>query len=455
MAASSVILLPNSECEPPFLLISRGGRWLSQDGTSGRRGPTRVPRVATAKEVGQHRGQQGEAFKPKVASRKMIHTHTRSVKDKVFDIWRSQDRFTKNPDLVQLASGRMLLIYSDTDAHWSQRNQVLTLLASDDGGQTWFKHREVDTADLAAGDERLVTPRLSLLKDGRLAVIVDHNDNGHFHEDQEPGNWIYWSEDGGDTWSGPQVPAVRGFEPDRIMDLPDGTLGVATHLMRGESQEFADVLWVSEDGGKTWSERATIAHDGYHRFCEGAIVVLQGGKKLACVLRENHSGGIPSFVTFSEDMTRYRAVRIESRRGLLVVKIDGETRMSFPIYREARPTVGFWDAEYGTRTQFGQHGPTGRSWWKRVSYEVKNSQIEDFAWSWRAVDGQWPDQYQRERLIQIHAQHPLQKPWPDCGYSSWVILEGGDVYLVDYTNCGDVPDTSHLVAARLGKEDLR
>ena len=213
--------------------------------------------------------------------------HTRSVAQKVFDIWRSPARFTKNPDIVVLPSGRYLLIYSDVDAHWSLSSQVLTLLASDNQGATWFKHREVDRAELARGEERLVTPRLSQLKDGRLVVIVDHDDDGHFHEDQTPGNWLYWSSDGGDTWSPAQREnGIGGFEPDRVMDLPDGTLGVTSHLMRGETQEFAQVLWTSDDGGRSWTERSTIAHDGYHRFCEGAIVVLgwrSDGWLVSCV----------------------------------------------------------------------------------------------------------------------------------------------------------------------------
>ncbi len=65
--------------------------------------------------------------------------HTRSVADRVFEVWRSPGRFTKNPDIVGLPSGRLMLIYSDTDGHWSQESQVLTLLASDDSGKTWFK----------------------------------------------------------------------------------------------------------------------------------------------------------------------------------------------------------------------------------------------------------------------------------------------------------------------------
>ena len=94
---------------------------------------------------------------------------------------------------------------------------------------------------------------------------------------------------------------ILGFEPDRLINLPDGRLAVASQLMRGDTQEFAVVISCSDDGGKTWYERSTIAHDGYHRFCEGALVLLNGGDELACVMRENHSAGIPSFVAFSQD----------------------------------------------------------------------------------------------------------------------------------------------------------
>ena len=71
------------------------------------------------------------------------------------------------------------------------------LLASDDDGATWFKHREVAQHDIAAGDGRLITPRISLLNDGRVVVIVDQDDFTHFHEEQPPGILAWWSEDGG------------------------------------------------------------------------------------------------------------------------------------------------------------------------------------------------------------------------------------------------------------------
>jgi len=518
--------------------------------------------------------------------------HTRSVVDKVFEVWRSPGRFTKNPDLIQLPSGRLMLVYSDTEAHWSQQNQILTLLVSDDLGRTWSKFNEVAEADKSKGDERLVTPRLSRLNDGRLVVLCDHDDDGHFHEDQPSGNWAWWSEDEGKTWDGPHVTGILGIEPDRIIDLPDGTLGVGCQVVRRASQEFAEVLWCSNDGGQTWHERATIAHNGYHRFCEGALVFLNAGKELACVMRENHSAGIPSLVAFSDDcgrtwsdpqmlpfaihrpyakqlpdgrvlvtgrnvngglgtyawcgdlhaeagqyhiggprreyaatldddaliienrpdhecrytllppescrsdvcmeaavrvegpddkpvafisvsslghvleiapnwvrlgrlkravnMRTARTVALEHRRGVLNALVDGEIMIPTCIWRESPKLNDFYGGDPVKRTQFGQLGEEGKSWWQRVSYSAKNPTLDDFEWTWTACDGLWPDDYQRRRLIQLHGNVP---PHPDNGYSSWLMLEDGRIMLVDYTNYGDEPGKSHLVGVYLEPKD--
>ncbi len=61
---------------------------------------------------------------------------------------------------------------------------------------------------------------------------------------------------------------------------------------------------------------------------------------------------------------------------------------------------------------------------------------------------------QRERMIQIHANHPAQQPWPDHGYSSWIQREDGGIFLVDYTTAGDSPDTAHLVIVNINLDDI-
>ena len=50
----------------------------------------------------------------------------------------------------------------------------------------------------------------------------------------------------------PQETGIMGFEPDRMLELGTGQLAVLTHVMRPESQEFAEILSLSDDGGKTW-----------------------------------------------------------------------------------------------------------------------------------------------------------------------------------------------------------
>ena len=532
-----------------------------------------------------------------------------SLHHTTFDVWRSPGRFTKNPDIVRLPSGRMLLVYADTDQHWASDFVILTLLVSDDGGRTWAKQAEVARADLQAGDERLVTPRLSRLGDGRLVVLCDRDDDGHFHPDQPPANLAWWSSDDGHTWGPAEETGIMGFEPDRMLELGTGHLAVLTHIMRAESQEFAEILSLSDDGGTTWREAAEVAHDGYHRFCEGALVFLDGapdggagaGGELACVLRENHSAGIPSFVAFSNDhgatwtppqmcpfalhrpyakrladgrvlvtgrhvngglgtyawcgdlraeagtyqvggprrkfaaeltgdalridnrpdhecrfsllppeggrseivfeaevkvagnepaaflsisrlrsnrgpvvlslagdslsladrrpapvdFSRFRTVQIAHRRGLLQVRVDGEVVRSASVFHEELAMSEFMrGGPLHARTMFGQLGDQGTSWWRRIRYETRNPRLTDWRWNWSAADGAWPDQYQRDRLTQVHGNHPGQQPGPDHGYSSWLQQEDGTIVFVDYTNYGDDGGKSHLVGAFIDPRDL-
>ena len=154
------------------------------------------------------------------------------------------------------------------------------------------------------------------------------------------------------------------------------------------------------------------------------------------------------------DMTRFRRVGLRHVRGWLQVMLDGETVFQASVFRESWPASDFHGGDPRRRTQFGQWSASGRSYWRRVSYRLSNPTLGDFNWAWAANSGKYPDQYQRERMIQIHANHPAQKPWPDHGYSSWIQREDGSVYLVDYTNAGDAADTAHLVGVNIAPADI-
>jgi hypothetical protein len=150
------------------------------------------------------------------------------------------------------------------------------------------------------GEERLVTPRLSRLNDGRLVVLIDQDDWGHFHEDQPSGILAYWSTDDGATWSKPQLSGAKGFEPDRMLDLPDGSLGFGSHCSAASHRKKLTSSTSARTAGRRGLSGPRWAHDGFNRVCEGAVVLLSGGE-LACVLRDSYGAGRPSYVTFSKD----------------------------------------------------------------------------------------------------------------------------------------------------------
>ena len=154
-------------------------------------------------------------------------------------------------------------------------------------------------------------------------------------------------------------------------------------------------------------------------------------------------------------MTRSRDLELHHRRGWLQVKVDGETVINMCIFREPKPVGNaIRSGDLSGYTAWGQADVGGRSWWSRVSCSIRNRTLDDFDWSWEASSGLLPDHYQRERMIQIHGNHPDQKPGPDHGYSSWLLLDDGRIYFTDYTNYGDTGGNSHLVAAYIEPEDI-
>ncbi len=520
-------------------------------------------------------------------------------------IWSRPGRFTKNPDIIRFPSGKWMLVFCDTDRHWSEEVSRITTLESTDGGRTWGNPRVIAEADRRKGEERWVTPRLSRLRDGRLLIVCDHDDYAHVHEDQDSGTWLWESGDEGQSWSKPRLTGIPGIEPDRIVELPDGTLLCAAHMTFRATRKLGMFVMRSIDGGKTWKDLSVIASDAVHHHCEGAIVLLKGGE-IACVMRENNHMGYPSYVNFSSDqartwskpqplpfsgdrpyaqqlrdgrvlvtyrnqlgnrgthawlgdlrrdagyqpggthygdkislsgdglhlqnapnaVTRYvlmppenfrsdvlfetrvrvsgpahqphgvlqvgrlgiridilsnglwlhrglnpggkpvgfpdnvastdkilgldmtvpRLVRLEVMSGKLSVSVDGKASMRWVVMNDV-PLEETW---------FGRdRASRGDVWFQEVSYRVKNDTEPAHAWSWKATDSKYPDQYQIDHMLELRANPPGEGLRPDNGYSSWLELEDGSIYMTDYTNRDDPPPTGHLYSMRFSQKDFK
>lgn len=219
---------------------------------------------------------------------------------RVWTAWQPAGRFTKNPDVVSLPDGRLLAVYAETDKHWAEGLIELTLIESRDRGRTWVHAGVVTRSDRSRREPHWVTPRLAIIGGSRLAVTCDLDDFEHAHESQAPGIFAWWSDDWGRTWSDPVNTGVRGIEPDRIIELPDGRLSMGSHMVVAATQKLTEFIWRSSDAGRTWGPPAMVAGDGVHQYCEGAYLPLAGGA-LACVLRDNLHQNYPSQVAFSFD----------------------------------------------------------------------------------------------------------------------------------------------------------
>ena len=82
-----------------------------------------------------------------------------------------------------------------------------------------------------------------------------------------------------------------------------------------------------------------------------------------------------------------------------------------------------WD-NFHRRTVVGQ----GESYWQWLNITVKNKTTPDLSWNWDASSGEYPDQYQRDNIVEVDWD-----PQADFGGSTWVQFPDGEIFCAYYT----------------------
>ena len=207
-----------------------------------------------------------------------------------FTISRDDSVYEAFPDLCLTDSGRVLLVYRESNGHVASEFCRLVVRSSDDAGRTWSERRVVREEDRSSG---VLTawncPKIQQLQDGRVVLTCDKVDfpPGEWgHGMGSPHNALWFSEDEGRTWSEPVHTPVGGITPDKITELPDGRWLLPTSVRHEETGQVLQQITSSPDGGQSWGAPVVICEDRRYEMCEASVVTCPGGE-LVVYLREN------------------------------------------------------------------------------------------------------------------------------------------------------------------------
>jgi len=353
---------------------------------------------------------------------------------------------------------------------------------STDRGQTWTSHSSINAFPPHHADE----PDLFALPDGRLVVYARE-----WRYDGLPGIKAY-SNDAGRTWEVHELPfSVTGRVCAGL--LADGRAMVTFRSGIGRAALWA---WVGDPldptgfqpAGTHFNDRTTVGlKDGaLHIDNDGKLgqftqyfvrpgdtpesrvditaeVKVVSNQGRAATLSVPYVGKwrlYPDRVELAHDRSVsvkvkpgefhvYRVVREGGRAKLYVDgklevetdKVDGRTWREGLFKISAYPAAFGNDADWGdAHTNVYPHDimpeVTGYSIWRRVEERLDDPHTGERTVSWSAARDGFPDQYQLDHIIQVEAS----AAGGDQGYSGWIQLTDGRIFIVNYTD-----DTAPMV----------
>ena len=323
------------------------------------------------------------------------------------------------PDVVLCSSGKMICTFTECVSHADRNKSRIVMVESYDRGRTWSEKRPL--TEVTTAEDYYNNARISLLPDGRLAIICDR-EYGKEKPETKLEVYVWFSSDEGKTWSEPILTPAVGIVPDKYRVLKSGRHIISCHTFGGGGM-LEQYLWYSDDGGKTWSDRVTVAADPALKLCEGSILETPSGA-LVCYLRENSGRG-------------YDCMKVMSYDG-------GETWSEIhnvPVPACHRPVVGYLKSGKVLMTHRFMQG--GKGWLGSWTQNVFAAFLD-------------PDQVLCERRYEQSARIvPLdydRSPVSDLGYTGWVQFDDGEIYVVNYI-VDDAPK-AHIRGYSFYEEDF-
>lgn len=330
-------------------------------------------------------------------------------------ISRSDRWYQAFPDVALTRDGRLVCVFSECTHHSDRSYSCIRYCTSDDGGHSWSASeplREPLQCEYPRGPF-WNCPRITALTDGRLVAVADRivgeDRNGQIV--REYSNWLWFSGDGGRSWTSPQATPVDGLVPDRLIELKRGRFAGRWLLGAHKIVSTEDIgterwlmrYWWSDDAGQSWQGPVLAAENPHLKLCEGSAFELPDGR-IVCFMRENSGRGDDAYKVISDDGGR--------TWGPIV---------AFPLPGCHRPVGGMLDEKRVLIThRFMQGGKGWVGWWTQNAFAALTD-----------VDSCLADSREQAhtRILPLDFDRSLAS---DTGYTGWVKFPDGTIFVANY-----------------------
>lgn len=320
-----------------------------------------------------------------------------------FSVSRDDSIYHAWPDLALTRGGKLICTFTECKSHGDRVNSRIMLAESSDRGRTWSQKSPF--AAVPPSEGFFDTSRIKRMRDGTLIILGNKCGWRKGKETVPPDCSVYmWRGNAeGTKWKPPVILPFDGICPDKPAELSCGRLIISAHNTDCRTNKLAQYLWYSDDGGKTWSERITLASDARYNLCEVSILEMPD-ETLVAFMREESGLGIDCLKVISRD------------RGLTWSEV-----YNVPIPACHRPVAGFLnDGTVMLTHRYMQGGKGWLGWWTQNVFAAFMD-AESAAAAGR-----------KEQSVRIMPIDYDRSPQSDLGYTGWVQFADGEIYVVTY-----------------------
>jgi len=350
-----------------------------------------------------------------------------------FTISRNDEFHESWPDVALAENGNLVVAYQESESHGGGPVSTIVSRVSGDWGATWSE-KTVVVSTRRSDEGWLNCSKLLRLQDDSILLVVDNilpheSPPGahHFSDYTHAVIWLFRSHDSGRSWTGPEVTDIRGGIVPSIAQLRDGALLLGVTVFEPDNNWHQhQVVYRSADNGRTWTGPITVGRHPVRQPNEGDFVELTTGE-VVCYMRDD-TRPVPN--------------------GLKAISRDGGQTWgplygSGPWIYSGRPDVGLLSTgEVFLTTRVEGAQPPGH-------YLGAYMEPQDAALQPTPLEGAPPTEA-RWALLDNDTN-----PKPDWGYSGWVELPDGSVYVTQYITADAPAPHCFIRGYRLRPEFMR